>query len=149
MEGSDTIAINIRSVVTDSYTGSSAIISFIGIYLGIIFLLTSAAVLALQQLSEVADNRQRYNILRKIGVDETMINRAIFKQIAVYFAMPLLLACVHSVVGLYVTNTAIASIGDINVTKNLLMTAVFVLVVYGGYFLATYYGSKSMITKNK
>ncbi|MFA0816438.1 MAG: FtsX-like permease family protein [Anaerofustis sp.] len=149
LDDSDTMAINIRSVVTDSYAGSSAIISFIGIYLGIIFLLTSAAVLALQQLSEVADNRQRYDILRKIGVDETMINRAIFKQIAIYFAMPLLLACVHSVVGLYVTNTAIASIGDINVTKNLLMTAVFVLAVYGGYFLATYYGSKSMITKNK
>ncbi len=146
---SETLSLRIRSVVKDSYNGSSAIISFIGIYLGTIFLLTSAAVLALQQLSEIADNRQRYNILRKIGVDEKMINRAIFKQIAVYFSLPLLLACIHSVVGLYVTNQAIQSIGDINVTKNLLMTAGFVVVVYGGYFLATYYGSKSMIAKNK
>jgi len=88
--------------------GSKAIVSFIGVYLGIIFLITSAAILALQQLSAAADNRSRYGILQKIGADEKLISSALFKQIAIYFLLPLLLACIHSIVGIKVANDVIS-----------------------------------------
>ena len=135
-----------KNIIKAIAAGSTAIISFIGIYLGIIFLLTSSAVLALQQLSEAADNRQRYEILKKIGADEHLINKTLMKQIAIYFMLPLALACVHSVVGIKVANDAIES--HIHVFGNTLATAVVILIFYGSYFLATYFSSKSLILNN-
>lgn len=113
------------------------------------FLITSAAVLALQQLSEAADNRQRYAVLKKIGVDDKLINRTLFKQIAIYFTLPLALACVHSVVGIKVANDAVSTVGELNAAANIIVTAVLILLVYGAYFLATYFESKSIILKNE
>jgi putative ABC transport system permease protein len=137
-----------RNLLKASYAGSKAVISFVGIYLGLIFLITSAAILALQQLSEVSDNRRRYAILQKIGADEKLINRSIFKQTAIYFVLPLLLACVHSVVGIAVANDAISSLAGVDAVSNILITALVILAVYGTYFIATYLGSKSIILKN-
>lgn len=128
--------------------GSKAIISFIGIYVGIVFLITSAAVLALQQLSEAADNKHRYAILRKIGADNSLLSRTILKQIAIYFLIPLVVACVHSVVGIKVANEAIRQIGSLNAVMNIVMTAVAILAIYGAYFIATYIGSKKIILKD-
>ncbi|MDI6619168.1 MAG: ABC transporter permease [Clostridiales bacterium] len=136
-----------RGMIKDLAAGSKAIISFVGIYLGIIFLLTSAAILALQQLSEAADNRSRYSILRKVGADDGLINSALFKQIAIYFMMPLSLACIHSIVGIKVANDAISDVGSMNVLGNIIMTAVLIIIVYGSYFLATYFSSRSIILK--
>jgi putative ABC transport system permease protein len=129
--------------------GSKAIVSFVGIYLGIIFLITSAAVLALQQLSEAADNRSRYSILQKVGADEKLINSALFKQIAIYFLLPLLLACIHSVVGIKVANDVITEMGHINVLGNIIITALLIALVYGSYFLATYFSSRQILLKVK
>ena len=53
----------------------------IGFLFGIVFLLASAAVLALQQLCESADNIYRYELLKKVGVDEKIINKSLFTQI--------------------------------------------------------------------
>lgn len=138
-----------KLTVSEIAAGSKAIITFVGIYIGIIFLLTSAAILALQQLSEAADNRYRYNILQKVGADESLINSALFKQIAIYFMMPLSLACVHSVVGIKVANDMIRQAGGINVLGNIIITAVLITIVYGAYFLATYFSSKRIILSNR
>ncbi|MEG0680098.1 MAG: ABC transporter permease [Eubacterium sp.] len=122
--------------------------SYVGIYVGIIFLIASAAVLALQQLSEASDNIQRYALLRKIGAEEKMIDHALFIQVAIYFLMPLTLALVHSFVGLKVANAFISAFGDIDIASSSALTAGIIILVYGGYFIATYLGSKSMI-KNR
>jgi ABC-type transport system, involved in lipoprotein release, permease component len=145
--------INVKAATSEEVkaiaAGSRAIIAFVGIYLGIIFLLTSAAILALQQLSEAADNRHRYDILQKVGADDRLINSALFKQIAIYFMLPLALACVHSIVGIKVANDIIRDAGNINATGNIIMTAVLITLVYGSYFLATYFSSKRIILNNK
>ena len=80
--------------IIESSKGLATIIIFIAIYLGIIFLIASSAILALKQLTESSDNKQRYTILRKIGCDERMINQALFRQIFIFFMMPLALAMV-------------------------------------------------------
>lgn len=138
-----------RETVNAIAAGTKAIISFIGIYLGVIFLITSAAILALQQLSEAADNKYRYDILQKVGADEKLINTALFKQIAIYFMLPLGLACIHSIVGIKVANDAIRDAGRINAIGNIIITAVLIIVIYGSYFLATYFSSKGIILRNK
>lgn len=128
--------------------GSKAIVAFIGIYVGIVFLITSAAVLALQQLSEAADNKHRYAILKKIGADNSLLSKTILKQIAIYFSIPLAVACIHSVVGIKVANEAIRQIGSLNAVLNIIITALAILAVYGAYFIATYIGSKKIILKD-
>lgn len=125
--------------------GSKILVLFIGIYLGIIFLLTSAAVLALQQLSQAADNAGRYRILARLGVEESMRDRSIYVQIFLYFFLPLALAVVHSIVGMTAANAAIAEVGHVDSVSSSVATAAFILVVYGAYFLATCAGSRRIV----
>lgn len=134
-----------KTLVYDMSVGQSTTFVFIGIYLGIVFLISSAAVLALQQLSEASDNIERYTMLRKIGVTKKGINKAIFRQIFIYFMMPLYLAIVHSIFGIQVVNKAIVFFGESSVLLPSVITAIIIVVVYGGYFLATYFGYKNIV----
>ncbi|MDE5539197.1 MAG: ABC transporter permease, partial [Bacilli bacterium] len=125
--------------------GLGAMVTFIGLYLGIIFLISSAAILALKELSESADNKERFKMLRKMGADEKMLNHALFKQIAVFFMFPLLLAIIHSIFGIKFCNLILTIFGDDSLLPSIIMTAVFLMVIYGGYFLITYFCSKNII----
>ncbi|MPQ43344.1 ABC transporter permease [Clostridium tarantellae] len=139
-----------RELIYIQNNGLSTLVIYIGIYLGLIFLLTSAAVLALQQLSEAADNSYRYSILRKIGVSKKMINKSILIQIFIYFMLPLSLAIIHSIIGINVASDVINIFGgsyDILIPS--LITALIICIIYGGYFIATYVGCKNMIKDNK
>ena len=125
--------------------GLGAMVTFVGLYLGIIFLISSAAILALKELSESTDNKERFNMLRKIGTDEKMINKALFNQIAVFFLFPLLLAIIHSIFGIEFANYILKTMGTESLLSSIILTAVFLVVIYGGYFLVTYYCSKTII----
>ena len=119
--------------------------TFIGLYLGLIFLMASAAILALKELSESSDNKEKFIALRKIGVDEKMLNRALFNQIAIFFALPLILAIIHSIFGIQVCNYILETFGNEKLLISIVMTACFLGVIYGGYFLITYFCSKNII----
>lgn len=125
--------------------GISTVVSYLAIYLGVIFLITCSAVLALQQLSESSDNIERYKLLKKIGVEKKEINKSIFLQIFICFMMPLFLAIVHSFVGVSVANDVIKVIGHIDASVGIIASAAGIVLIYGGYMIATYFGCKSMI----
>ena len=129
--------------------GVSTTILYVGLYLGIIFLIASAAVLALQQLSEASDSSDRYKALKKIGATEKMIDKAIFKQTVIYFIMPLGLAIVSSIVGINVVNKFISLYGNTNIVPTSLLTLAILVIVYGGYFYVTYTGYKSIVKNSK
>lgn len=141
------IILNASTKITiyEASIGLTAMATFIGLYLGIIFLISSAAILALKELSESSDNKERYMILRKIGTDEKMLNKALYRQIAIFFFLPLSLALVHTIFGLQVCNTILETFGRMNLLTSILTTAVFLIVIYGGYFLITYFSSKNII----
>lgn len=141
----DWVSVNTRLDIAQSSVGLGALVTFVALYLGIIFLISSAATLALKELSESADNRQRYDMLRKIGVDEKDIHKALFKQIGIYFAFPLLLAVIHSIVGIRFIHILLETMGLSFMLASVGMTAVLLIVVYGGYFILTYLCSRSMI----
>ena len=86
--------------IKEASVGLSAIVTFIGLYLGIIFLISSSAILALKSLSDCIDDKNKYKVLRQIGADEKEINKALFKQTLLFFMMPLSLAIIHTLVGL-------------------------------------------------
>ena len=125
--------------------GLGAMVTFIGLYLGIIFLISSAAILALKELSESTDNKMRFAMLRKIGTDEAMLNKALFYQIAIFFLFPLVIAGIHSIFGIQFCNFLLATFGNDKLLPSIIMTAIFLGLIYGGYFLITYFVSKNII----
>lgn len=139
------ISWNSRIELAESSVGLGALVTFIALYLGIIFLISSAAILALRELSDSADNKERYGMLRKLGVDERMIDMALFKQIGIFFAFPLILALIHSVFGIKFINIILATMGMSSMAASIGLILAFVAVIYGGYFLITYLCSRSII----
>lgn len=139
------ISWNSRIDMAESSVGLGALVTFIALYLGIIFLISSAAILALRELSDSADNKERYGMLRNLGVDERMIDMALFKQIGIFFAFPLILALIHSVFGIKFINIILATMGMSSMAASIGLTLAFVAVIYGGYFLITYLCSRSII----
>lgn len=128
--------------------GTTATIVFIGIYLGIVFLISSAAVLALQQLSDASDSLERYKALRRIGATERNINKAILIQNSIYFMVPLALAIIHSFVGINVVNELFRGYDQTIIGSSLIFIALALSIIYGGYFYATYVGFKNIVKNN-
>ncbi|ELQ0172103.1 ABC transporter permease [Clostridium perfringens] len=134
-----------RARIYEDNNGMTNTVLFIGIYLGVIFLISSTAVLALQQLSEASDSIDRYKSLRRIGVSQKMINKSIFTQVSIYFGLPLVVALVHSVVAIKVVNGFLTMFNKPDIGASSLVTALIMVIVYGGYFYATYTGYKSTV----
>ena len=125
--------------------GMTTIFIFVGIYLGIVFLISSMAVLSLQQLSEASDSIDRYKSLKRIGANERMINKTIFIQTLLYFALPLVLAFIHSIVAIDVISDFISVFGNPNIATSSIITGLIFIVIYMGYFYSTYTGYKNII----
>ncbi|MBP3920336.1 MAG: ABC transporter permease [Bacilli bacterium] len=134
-----------KLAIKEATIGLTAMVTFIGLYLGVIFLISSAAILGLKELSESSDNKERFICLRKIGTDEKMINKALFKQIGIFFMLPLLLAIIHSVFGIMFAKQMLEVFGDEQLLPSIIMTSIFIVFIYGVYFLITYYCSKNII----
>ncbi len=131
--------------IKEATVGLSAMVTFIGLYLGIIFLISSAAILGLKELSESSDNKERFRMLRKIGADEKLINKALFRQIAIFFTLPLILALIHSIFGIMFAIKVLEVFGTNELLPSIVATAIILIFIYGGYFLITYYCSKNII----
>lgn len=131
----------------DSSIGLRVTISFVGIYLGITFLVTAAVILALQQLSAANDNKKRYATLRKLGTEERMINRSLLKQIAIYFLIPLVVAAIHAIFGIQGLMSMINMMWYENVYQDVFWGLAIIAVIYGIYFAITYFSSKKIISE--
>ena len=135
-----------KTRIMEGSIGIATIVTFIAIYLGVIFLIASSAILALKQLTDSSDNKQRYTILRKIGCDEKMINKSLFRQIGIFFGVPLVLAIIHSIFGIqFAIKLMLGLASEKDLLPSAAATVVIIGVIYGAYFLATYFGSKNII----
>lgn len=147
--GAEASFMNYKSKI-NIYAGNitdKATAAFLAIYLGFVFIITGAAVLAIQQLSEAADNKERYCLLKKLGADKKLLDKALFTQIFSYFMIPLLLAIIHSIVGIKAVYNLLIQLGQVNIVSSIVLTAGFVILIYGAYFLLTYMGSKNIVNK--
>ena len=137
-----------RTEIYESNKGMTTVVLFIGIYIGIVFLISSMAVLALQQLSEASDSIDRYKSLKRLGASEKDINKTIFIQTLVYFSLPVILAFIHSVIGIKVANDFVSVYNKPDIMGSSLITAGIFMIVYIIYFYITYSGYKNIV-KNK
>lgn len=141
------ITLNTKADIYAASTGLSAIMVFMGLYLGIIFLISSAAILALKELSESSDNKEKYEMLRRIGVDDKNLDKALLYQIGIFFMFPLVIAIIHSIFGIMSASKIIESMSfEVNLSS-IIMTAILLITIYGSYFLITYITSKRIINE--
>lgn len=133
------------SDIAESNVGLGAVVTFLGLYIGLVFLIACGAILALKELSESVDSIGRYEILRRIGADERDISKSLFRQTGIFFLLPLLLACVHSIFGLRFAAYFLELLGTEKLWQSILSTSFIILLIYGGYFLITYFCSKGII----
>lgn len=148
-EATTVIDFDSKMTIQENSINLGAMVTFIGLYLGLIFLISCAAILALKELSESSDNVKKFQMLRKIGVDEKEINKALFKQIGIFFMFPLVIAIIHSTFGIKFCSFILSAFGGENLLSSVSGVAIFIIIIYGGYFLMTYICSKNIIKDNR
>lgn len=134
-----------KSSAKEEVVGLTAIVGYLALYIGFVLFVSCAAILAIQQLSDVAESAPRYRVLFDLGAERSMVNHAILAQIATYFLFPLVVALAHSYVALGVLGGVIKSQGVLDFLRPLGVTMAIVLVLYGGYFLLTYGMARGVI----
>lgn len=139
------LRLDTRSEIYASSVGFSAISTFIGLYIGLIFLIACGAVLALKELSESVDSIGRYEILRKIGADEKDLMASLRQQLGLFFLFPLLLAALHSVFGMKFARMFLQLFDRESWLSSFGITAAIIVCIYGGYFLISYRSSRRII----
>ena len=115
-----------------------AIVSFLAFYIALIFIMATATLLAIQQLSDSEKYKYRYELLKKLGMDELQMNRTIFKQLFFYFAIPMLVPIIVSIPAII----SVSQIFKVAVTlqeiwRNIAIILGMLILVYGIYFIAT------------
>lgn len=126
---------------------SKMAVTFIALYLGLIFLLASVTLLAIQQLVLIQESKSRYELLSKIGVDKKQLNRSNFQQISINFLTPLVFAMISAIVGMYALNRSLNQYLDVPIDfySNMLYVGGGVFSLYVFYMLLTYIGSKNIL----
>ena len=91
----DVLRIDLRSVAEQEVYGLSGGFLFLGVFLGIVFLMATVLIIYYKQVSEGYEDNARFDIMRKVGLSEREARRAIRSQILTVFFMPILVAAVH------------------------------------------------------
>ena len=148
----DTWPINLyttRQETLDASVSLSTAVSYLAIYIGLILVVACAAILAIQQLTAASDNRNRYELLSKIGASRAMIDGALFKQIAVAFLFPLVLGIAHTACAMVCVIDIVQVFGSVDIGAVSIIAAACFVAVYGLYFLVTYLTARSFIKPPK
>ncbi len=130
--------------MTDQSAGMRLMITYLALYIGFIFLVSTAAILAIQQLSQASDSAPRYRILSKLGCDAGMIYRSLLIQVLVYFLVPLALAVCHAACAIGVLSDSMFDAIGVNTFTPIMMAAGLTIVIYGGYMLVTYLAARGI-----
>ena len=131
--------------MADQASGMRMVITYLAVYIGFVLLVATAAILAIQQLSETADSLARYRRLRDLGADERWVHKSLRTQTVVYFVAPLLLALCHTACAIKViTDTLFSQIG-VNVLGSVAIAGGAVLAIYAVYLVITYALSRSIV----
>ncbi|MBP5263002.1 MAG: hypothetical protein J6Z33_01355, partial [Lachnospiraceae bacterium] len=131
--------------IRESNNGLAMMVTFLVTYVGVVFLLASAAILSLKALSESIDSQGRYDILKKLGCSGKMLRHALYTQIGVFFLLPMLIAGIHSVFGVSYAKYSLSSLLSIEAGYGILVTCIVMVVLYGGYMFATIRSSEKIV----
>ena len=140
----------VKSSETNNILNMTLAMRILGVYLCIVLLTISFTVLALGQLTDSIEHKDRYNVLRKLGVEENDINKIVLKQISIYFVVPIAIALIG--VGIFIYNyylmykeIIVTFIGFNLFIFSIATGIILTICVYMCYFAGTYYTFKRNI----
>lgn len=144
------IDIRIKSLEINNILTTTLAMRILGVYLGIVLLMISLTILSLSQLTDSIEHKDRFNVLRKLGVEENQINRIILKQISIYFIAPIVIAMIGDAIFIYnyylIYNDIITVfVGNIEFILSIIFGVALMIVIYICYFIGTYYTFKRNI----
>ena len=134
-----------RSEMYTQAAQMNGLISYLAIYIGFVLVVACAAILSIQQLSNVADGSRSYRVLAQIGCDDRQIRHSVMAQQAVFFLFPLAVGLAHSFVALKVIIELVSIFGNMSIGGTVGLTCAIFLAAYGGYFLVTYLMGTGMV----
>lgn len=134
-----------RSEMYTQAAQMNGLISYLAIYIGFVLVVACAAILSIQQLSNVADGSRSYRVLAQIGCEDRQIRHSVMAQQAVFFLFPLAVGLAHSFVALKVIIELVSIFGNMSIGGTVGLTCAIFLAAYGGYFLVTYLMSAGMV----
>lgn len=144
------IDIRIKSLEINNILITTLAMRILGVYLGIVLLMISLTILSLSQLTDSIEHKDRFNVLRKLGVEENQINKIILKQISIYFIVPITIAMIGAAIFIYnyylIYNDIITVfVGNIEFILSIIFGVALMIVIYMCYFIGTYYTFKRNI----
>lgn len=146
----EVIDTRIKSIETNNILIVTLAMRILGIYLGVVFLMISLTILSLSQLSESIEHKDRFNVLKRLGIEDKEISKIILKQISIYFIVPISIAMIGVAIFIYnyylfYKDIIIVFIGDGTFVLSIIFGVTLMLVVYIYYFVGTYYTFKRNI----
>lgn len=141
------IRTRIKSSETNTILNVTLAMRILAIYLGVVLLMISLTILSLSQLTDSIEHKDRFNVLKKLGVEDKEIDKIILKQISIYFIVPITIAMVGVVIFVYnfyliFKDVITAFVGDKAFSLSIIFGVSLMLVVYICYFAGTYYTFK-------
>ena len=130
-DGTNSISLAYRAYATRNFFSFAGSLFFIGLLLSLIFLMAVVLVIYFKQISEGYEDRSRFVIMTKVGLDEDQTRQSIRKQLLTVFFLPILLAFVHLAFAYKMLSSILLSIGVVNAVLMLQVTA----GICGGYLL--------------
>ncbi len=130
-DGTNTVSLAYRAYAMRSFFSFAGSLFFIGLLLSLIFLMAVVLVIYFKQISEGYEDRDRFVIMTKVGLDEDQTRQSIRKQLLTVFFLPILLAFVHLAFAYKMLSSILLSIGVVNAGLMLQVTA----GICGGYLL--------------
>ena len=138
-----------KTGIKENSISTSVSVVFIVLYIGIVFIITGAAVLALKILSDSMDAVEKYGILMSIGADYKMRKKALLFQVLMNFLLPLFMGLLHSVFGLIYAKGLLKAFGMNRMFGGTFSALIVMILVYGGYFFITYESCKKNVICDK
>lgn len=116
----------------DDYNFMNAVY-FIGIFLTLVFMVSLGSIMYFKCISDASIDKVRFETLRKLGVSQEYINKAIYKQVGIFFSMPIIIGIIHSIVAGYAINSLFNESGYI-----VTFGSIFIFtLIYIGYYVAS------------
>lgn len=128
-DGTNAISLAYRAYATRNFFSFAGSLFFIGLLLSLTFLMAVVLVIYFKQISEGYEDRDRFIIMTKVGLDENQARQSIRKQLLMVFFLPILLAIVHLGFAYKMLSAILVSIGVVNM-KLMLHVTIGICLVY-------------------
>ena len=120
-----------------SYTGLFGGLFFVGIFLGLLFIIATILIIYYKQISEGYEDKNRYDILQKVGMSQKEVKKSINSQILIVFFLPLIFSGLHLTVAFPIMKTMLAILG-LAQTNIFIVVSIISYLVFSAFYIAIY-----------